>query len=166
MVLTDSQHTFKKKNKRRRRGKCRYGTHSKNITVLPSADSAVARQKRQLKASPVGNLPPIIDSCLTNSLMGGMCIDPRPRHLLMGRMRIHPHLSDSLMCRMGITPHLSDWLMGRMRRFSYATVPWQVQYFYLFIYVLETQQQFQWDSRLQLLFFMKSKDSNAEFLRK
>ncbi len=65
--------------------------------------------------------------------MGGMSIDPRSSELLMGRMRIHPRLSDSLMCRMGITPHLSDSLIGRMRRFSYATVPWQVQYFYLFI---------------------------------
>jgi hypothetical protein len=135
MVRTDSQHTNKKKNKSRRRSKCTFGTHSKNITVLPSADSAVARQKGQLKASTVGNLPPIIDSCLTDSLMGGMCIDPHPRDLLMGRMCIHPRLSDSLMCRMGITPHLSDSLMGRMRLFSYAIVPWQVQHFYLFIYL-------------------------------
>jgi hypothetical protein len=72
--------------------------------------------------------------------MGGMCIDPRPRDLLMGRMCIHPRRSDSLMCRMGITPHLSDSLMGRMRLFSYAIVPWQVQHFYLLIYLLETQQ--------------------------
>jgi hypothetical protein len=51
MVRTDSQHTNKKKNRRTSKGK--FGTHSKNITVLPSADSAVARQKGQLKASPV-----------------------------------------------------------------------------------------------------------------
>jgi hypothetical protein len=126
MVRTDSQHTYKKKNKRRRRSKSTFGTHSKNIAVLPSADSAVARQKGQLKASTVGNLPPIIDSRLTGSLMGGMCIDPRPRDLLMGRMRIHPRPSNSLMCRMGINPHLSDSLMGRMCLFSYALVPWQV----------------------------------------
>jgi hypothetical protein len=142
MVRTDSQHTKKEKNKRRR-SKSAFRTHSKYITVLPSADSAIARQKGQLKASTVGSLPPIIDSRLTDSLTGGMCIDPgssdllkggmcidpRPRDLLMGRMRIR----DSLMCRMGITPDLSDSLVGRMCLFSYATVPWQVQHFYLFI---------------------------------
>jgi hypothetical protein len=94
---------------------------------LSSADSAVARQKGHPQTSTVGNLAPIIDSRLTDSLMGGMCIDPRPRDLLLGRMRIHPRLSDSLMCRMRINPHLSDLLMGRMRLFYYAIVPWQVQ---------------------------------------
>jgi hypothetical protein len=122
MVRTDSQHTNKKKNKRIR-SKSTFGTHSKNITVLLSADSAVARQKGQPKASTVGNLPLIVDSRLRESLMGGMCIDPRPRDLLMGRMRLHPRPSHSLMCRMGINPHLSDSLMGRMRLFSYAIVP-------------------------------------------
>jgi hypothetical protein len=122
MVRTDSQHTNKKKNKRRR-SKTTCGTHSKNITVLPSADSAVARLKGQLKASTVGNLPLIVDSRLSESLMGGMCIDPRPRDLLMGRIRLHPRPSNSLMCRMGINPHLSESLMGRMRLFSYAIVP-------------------------------------------
>ncbi len=134
MVRTDSQHTKKKKKRRKRRSKSTFGTHSKNITVLPSADSAVARQKGQLKASTVGNPPPIIDSHLTDALMSGMCIDPRssdllmggmcidpcPSDLFMGRLRIHPHPSDSLMCRMGINPHLSDSLMGRMCLFSYA----------------------------------------------
>jgi hypothetical protein len=65
MVLTDSEHTKKKKKNKRRRSKCTFGTHSKNITILPSADSAVARQKGQLKASTVGNLPPMIDSRIT-----------------------------------------------------------------------------------------------------
>jgi hypothetical protein len=53
MVRTDSQHNNNNKNKRRRRSNCTFGTHSKNITVLPSADSAVARQKGQPKASTV-----------------------------------------------------------------------------------------------------------------
>jgi hypothetical protein len=53
MARRDSQHTNKKKNKRRRRSKCTFGMHSKNMNVLPSADSAVATQKGQLKASTV-----------------------------------------------------------------------------------------------------------------
>jgi hypothetical protein len=53
MVRTDSQHTKKKKKNKRRRSKSTFGTHSKNITVFPSADSAVARQKGQPKASTV-----------------------------------------------------------------------------------------------------------------
>jgi hypothetical protein len=65
MVRTDSQHTKKKEENKRRRSKSAFRTHSKNITVLPSADSAVARQKGQLKASTVGNLPPMIDSRIT-----------------------------------------------------------------------------------------------------
>jgi hypothetical protein len=133
---------------------------------LPSADSAVARQKGQLKAYTVGSLTPIIDSRLTESLMGGMCIDPRPRDLLMGTMRIHPRLGDALMCRIGINPHLSDSLMGRMRLLYYAIVPWQVQHLFLFLFFWKRNSTFQWDCRLQILFFMKSKDSNAEFLKK
>jgi len=139
MFRIDSEHTEKEKNKRRR-SKSAFRTHSKNINVLPSADSAVARQKGQLKAYTVGN------SRLTDSLTGGMCIDPRSSDLLkggmcivpcasdllMGRLRIHPRPSDSLICRMGINPHLSDSLMGRMRVFSYAIVPWQVQHITIF----------------------------------
>jgi hypothetical protein len=132
MVRTDSQHT-KKKKKNERRSKSTFGTHSKNITVLPSADSAVARQKGQLKASTVGNLSPIIDSRLTDSLTGGMCIDPRPRDLLIGRMCTHPRLSYSLMCRMGINPHLSDSLMGRMGLCHSAVASPTFLFIYLFI---------------------------------
>jgi hypothetical protein len=107
---------------------------------LPSADSAGARQKGQPQASTVSNLPLIIDSRLTDSLMGGMCIGPRPRDLLMGRMRIHPLLSDSLMCRMGINPHLSDSLMGRMRLFSYANSTVASPTFCFIFIFLEAQQ--------------------------
>jgi hypothetical protein len=53
MVRTDSQRTKKMKKNKRRRSKSTFGTHAKNIIVLPSADSAVARQKGQLKASTV-----------------------------------------------------------------------------------------------------------------
>jgi hypothetical protein len=45
MVRTNSQHTKKKKKNKRRRSKSTFRTHSKIITILPSADFVVARKK-------------------------------------------------------------------------------------------------------------------------